>query len=366
MLKRRIAAGIIGISFVLVGCSGVNQPQTLKVAVSLPLGLDVGQDMLHGIELALQEHDGKAGDIPVELVVINTSDPEGSPLSPELETEAATQAVADAAVVAYLGPVGSGQARASMPLLNQAGILQISPSASWPGLTKPGYGPSEPGVYYPTGQRHFFRLAPPDDIQGIAAANWANELGFESAYIVDDGTAYGIGVTGIFEVTAEDLGIELLAHESFSQENVNEESAAALAQRIVDAEPALLYYGGGVEGGGSVLLRAVRTLKPDLNIMGADGLVQTQLITDNGAEMMAGVYGTGITVPADQLPSASAFATSFEAAYDKEPDPLVLAGYEGMQVILHVIDMKGCRSFCMSSIQPNSQRGPVSLKQRAA
>jgi hypothetical protein len=36
---------------------------------------------------------------------------------------------------------------------NCAGVVQISPSAMWPGSTKPGFAQGEPGIFYPTGQR---------------------------------------------------------------------------------------------------------------------------------------------------------------------------------------------------------------------
>jgi len=322
----------------LTACQGDDEPQTVKVVVSLPIGIEVGQDMLNGAQLALDQVDGQAGDVSVELLVFDSSDPQGSPVSPELEREAATQAVADEAVVAYLGAATSDQAKASMPLLNQASIVQISPTATWPGLTKPGYGPGEPGSYYPTGVRHFFRVAPSDEMQGAAGARWASQLGVQTVYIVHEDSAYGNGVAGIFELTAQDVGIEIIASESFDTDAASTEELASLAASAVQAQPDMLYYGGGMAPRGSEFVSAARGLDPHLQMMGPDGLVQDQLIDDVGADLVEGIYATNITVPADQLASAAAFRVDYKAAFGKEPPPFAAGTYEAMQALLHAIE----------------------------
>ncbi len=323
------------VSLLLSGCNGITGPQTVKVAVSLPLGVEIGQDMLNGIQLALDEANGQAENVTVELLVFDTSDPEGSPVSPELERQAAIQAIADTAVVAYLGTLTSDQAKISLPLLNEVAMAQISLSATWPGLTKPGFGPGEPGIYYPTGRRHFFRMAPSDEVQGAAAALWANQLDIETVYIVDDSTAFGRGVSGVFEVTAHDLGLEIFSHDSFDGEAVTTEELKSLAARVVETRPALLYYASG----GSDFVDAVRTLNPNLMIMGPDGLVQEEFIADIGVELAEGIYGTIGTIPANQLETAAAtaFLTSYQSAYGKEPPPYAVSSYEAMKVLLHAI-----------------------------
>ena len=77
----------------LSACQG--KLETVRVAVSIPTGLQVGVDMLNAAKLALDEADGKAGQVPVQLLVFSTSDPEGSPVSPDLEKEAATKAAGE-------------------------------------------------------------------------------------------------------------------------------------------------------------------------------------------------------------------------------------------------------------------------------
>ena len=125
---------------------------------------------------------------------------------PAIEIENANKAAADPSVIAYLGPFASGAAEVSLPVLNQAGpLIMISPSNTVPGLTKPGYGPDEPDVYYPSGVRNYVRVVTADDVQGNADANFMyTQLGVKTVYILDDGEqGYGVGVANRFAATAD-------------------------------------------------------------------------------------------------------------------------------------------------------------------
>src|SRR6266536_1942101 len=69
--------------------------------------------------------------------------------------EVANGAAADPNIMVYIGHFNSGAAKISIPVLNQVGLVMISPANTYPGLTKPGKGnANEPGDYYPTGFRN--------------------------------------------------------------------------------------------------------------------------------------------------------------------------------------------------------------------
>ena len=100
-------------------------------------------------------------------------------------------------LVAVIGPYNSQCATVEMPILNRAPggpLAEISPSNSYPGLTRPvslpakwGGSRNEPNTFYPTGVRHYVRLAANDDFEGVADAILAKRLGLSSAYLLDDG-----------------------------------------------------------------------------------------------------------------------------------------------------------------------------------
>jgi ABC-type branched-subunit amino acid transport system substrate-binding protein len=94
--------------------------------------------------------------------------------------------VADPRIVALVGPNSSKVAKAQIPITNQAGLLQCSPSSSDPGLTKPRDGALDLRSAFPD-RISFVRTGPSDDIQGSALASFVlHDLGTSTALVVDD------------------------------------------------------------------------------------------------------------------------------------------------------------------------------------
>lgn len=340
--KKRFLALFILLILILTACSGVTgKPSKVKIAVSVPEAIGFGETMKNTIELALQEAGGEVNGIEVELIYLNSSDPDGNPLSPKREAEIAAEAVADEDVILYIGPVSSDQAKASLPVLNEANIAQINPTCTWPGLSKPGFGPGEPGIYYPTGQRNFFRMVPSDDLQGVAAADWANQLGYSRIAIVDDSSAFGAGVAGIFGVRAQDIGLEIVAHEQFDpyNEDISTADLEPLAQNLLAEQPDLIYYGGAAFPRGIELITVLHTLEPEMPILGADGLVQDQVPEELG-DLADNLLATTVAVPPSALdnPAAAEFVSDFESKFGQTPGAYIANVYEATKLALYALE----------------------------
>ncbi len=337
-----VSLGII-FSLVLTGCDAAATPQTVKIAYDMPSEFS---DPLNSMLLALDEAGGKAGDVNVEVVIIAD---ESTNLENESSTAAAlvhvsqAEAIADDAVVGYFGPIVGFIAGDITPLLNEAGIAEMSSTITWPGLTKPGYAPGEPGIYYPTGKRTFFRVSPSDDIQGQAAATWASQRKLKSAYVVDSGDLYSVGLSGIFERIAKNLDFEIMAHETIEYTNELAAEGEAtpeeikkieeLAARVVKAKPDMLYCSDWR------LIYAVKRLKPELVIVGGDYLTFTDFSEeDSDPDLAEGVYASQVAVPPDHIPSAATFLKNYQTAYGQEPHPFAVGAYDAMNVFLHAIE----------------------------
>jgi branched-chain amino acid transport system substrate-binding protein len=112
--------------------------------------------------------------------------------------ESATVRNAEAAArnpqtVAYIGDLDSGATELSLPILNQAGIVQLTPGSGYPGLTDtvtvkapkgiaitPITQSDEPGKYYPQGfpdNRTLLRMIPNDLVQASAALDVLQKTG---------------------------------------------------------------------------------------------------------------------------------------------------------------------------------------------
>src|SRR5207302_1975171 len=125
----------------------------------------------------------------------------------------------------------SGAAKVSIPLLNQTGLVMVSPANTYPGLTKPGKGEAnEPNTYYPNGKRNYFRVVPADDLQGAVGAVWAKDLGAKKVYIVHDTELYGKGIADVFRAKAKDLGLTEAGYEGAQKAD----NYRALANNVKD------------------------------------------------------------------------------------------------------------------------------------
>jgi branched-chain amino acid transport system substrate-binding protein len=195
----------------------------IKIVSSMPrTGSAKGQTdtIANGIKLALEQANYNVGDFTIEYEDLDDATATAGSWDAEQESKNAAKAIGDSDVMVYIGTYNSGAAKISMPLLNKAGILMISPANTTPGLTKPNTGEkNEPDCYRPSGKVNYYRVVPTDDIQGPVGAAWAKRLTAKlgkprSVYILDDGELYGIGVAKNFQQECENLKIEVLGRES--------------------------------------------------------------------------------------------------------------------------------------------------------
>ena len=88
-------------------------------------------------------------------------DAKGRPWDPVAVGANARTAVQDHTTAAYIGELDSEPTRASAPITNQAGIVQVSPGAGAVDLTAPAAGyPDSPDRYRPSGDVSFARTVP--------------------------------------------------------------------------------------------------------------------------------------------------------------------------------------------------------------
>ena len=96
----------------------------------------------------------------------------------------------------YIGEFNSGASEVSMPILNRAGIPQVSPASTYVGLTtsQPGSLPGEPNKYFPTGTRTFLRIVPMDTNQAAALIDLMGSDNCAKIALAHDTGAYGRGL----------------------------------------------------------------------------------------------------------------------------------------------------------------------------
>ncbi len=226
------------------GAGRTSDPNVVRIYSSVPM--PSYDSIVHGIQMAVDEAGGRAGPFTIDYVPLNdaTVREDGSlKWDAALELANARQAAEDPDAMVYIGTYNSGAAKISIPVLNRVHMAMISPGNTYPGLTKPGTGEAgEPWVYYPLGIRNYFRVVPADDLQGSAAAAYAQEIGARSVYVLDDTELYGKGIANIFARSAQELGLDVVGGPESIDVRANDYSD--LAAKIMQANPDLVYFGG--------------------------------------------------------------------------------------------------------------------------
>jgi branched-chain amino acid transport system substrate-binding protein len=322
---------------------------TVNVYSSLPLqGASRPQTtaMVEGIRLALQQNNGKAGDLTVKYTSLDDSTAQAGTWTPEATSANARRVAQDDAAIAYIGEFNSGASAISLPLLNEGGVPQISPANTAVGLTsdEPGADEGEPEKYYPTGERHYVRIVPKDTIQGAALATLMQEDGCGNAYILNDKEVYGAGLARNIESAAQDVGLEVLANEGIDPKAPNFRSQAATMR----SEGAECFVFSGITANGAVqLYKDVAAALPDAQLYGPDGVAESGFSdpAEGGipADVASRVKVTVATLSPDEYPpEGQKFFEDFEAEYgEPNPDPYAIYGYEAMRLVLDTCEQLG-------------------------
>lgn len=318
-------------------------PKAIKIVSSLPrTGSANAQStsMVNGIRMAIEELGGIVAGYTILYEDWDDASPQRGSWDPALEAANADRAIKDPDVVVYIGTFNSGAAKISIPKLNQAGLVMVSPANTYPGLTKPGKGESnEPDIYRPSGRPNFFRVVPADDLQGTMGAEWAKKMNAATAFIVHDRELYGKGITDVFRTRAEQIGIRVVGVEGI---DVRAANYKALATKIKALNPDLVYFGGVTQSNAGQFAKDLRASGFPGKLMIPDGCVETAFIQSTGPENCIETYATFGGLPADQLTGKGAeFVRRYREKYQIEPEAYAVYGYEAARVALDAIARAG-------------------------
>src|SRR4030095_1880818 len=235
----------------------------------------------------------------------------------------------------------SGAAKVAMPILNKAGVLMVSPANTWPGLTKPDIGdPGEPDIYRPSGKINYFRVVPTDDLQGSLGANWAKDMGLKKVYVLDDNEVYGRGIAQLFDQHAQEIGLEVLGHETIDAKS---QEFKSLITTIKGTNPDLRYLGGTTQSKGGQLAKDLVAAGLEAKFMCPDGCFEEAFIASAGAENLNDrCYITFGGLPPDKLQGAGKeFVEKYKAKYNSYPEAYAIYGYESANVAVEAIRKAG-------------------------
>jgi branched-chain amino acid transport system substrate-binding protein len=334
------------------GGGGTVEGNTLTVYSSLPLQGPTrpnSESTNNGAKLALQQKGGKVGNYTVEFKTLDDATPQAGKWDPGKTQQNARQAVQDKTTIAYIGEFNSGASANSMPILNKAGILQVSPANTGIGLTsaepKEALEAGEPDKYYPTGKRHYGRVVPKDNIQGAAVATDMKEAGCTKVFIANDKEVYGLGLSKATEAAAKTQQLEIVANEGYDPKAANYRS---LASKIKGTGADCFFGSIIIDNNGVQLFKDVAAGNPEIKMWGPDGVAESTFTDPKEGglpvDIAPRVRVTVATLDPDEYPpEGKKFFADYEKAYGDKPEPYAIYGYEAMSVILDAIQRAGAK-----------------------
>ncbi len=348
--RRAVTLVVLGVAtaLLIVGCGGAgggggsgDSAPTAKIVSDLPLqGANRAQTttMVNAIKLAIEQRDGKAGDVKIEYESLDDATAQAGQWDEAKCAENAQNAAQDEDIVGWIGPFNSGCAAVQIPILNEAGLGMISPANTYIGLTKEGGEPNEPEQYYPSGERNYTRVIVADDKQGAAGAALLEEEGIESVYVLDDKETYGKGLADQFQQTAESAGIEILGREGIDGSASNYRS---LMNKINQENPEAIYFGGIIENNAAQLIKdkvGAGMPNDEVAFIGPDGIFVDELLEQAG-DAAEGIYVTFGGLPESELSAeGQEFVETYESKYDDQIQPYTAYAYEAANVMLDAIE----------------------------
>jgi branched-chain amino acid transport system substrate-binding protein len=322
---------------------------TLTIYSSFPLqGASKPQSdaLVNGIKLALKEANNKAGKFTIKYVSEDDSTATAGKWDPGQVSTDARKAAQDKSTILYLGEFNSGASAISIPILNRAGIGQISPSNTAVGLTSNAAGaePGEPQKYYPTGKRTYVRVVPKDTVQAAALATVMKEQNCAKPYILQDKEVYGQGLATNAVASLKAAGIPALGDDGWDPKAANYRSVASkIAAKGTDC----VLLSGITDNNGVQLTKDIAAGVPNAKIYGPDGLCESAWVDPKKGgfpvALDSRVECTVATLSPDKYPPAGQkFFADYKTTYgDANPDPYALYGFESMSLALDAITRAG-------------------------
>ena len=236
----------------------------------------VARAVAAGERRALVDAGGRAGGLRIRLRELPTTEDEPRhPWDPALVSTNTHRAADDPSAIAYLGELDYGATAVSLPITNDAGLLQVSPADGLTSLTRrpPGRPRAGPERYYPSDERSFVRVGPSD----LEEAKWlvgrVRTSGGLRLATVFDREIYGRELAGQIAALARRAGIEPVASEEFRGEL---DEIPEIAQELAEAKPDGVIYLGVAAHGTGRLLGEIDSAVPSVPLFASSGVLAAQ------------------------------------------------------------------------------------------
>ena len=312
---------IVGAVAVVLSGTAMAQELVVKIGHVGPTSgaiAHLGKDNELGARMAIEELNAKGVSIGGKKAKFEllAEDDAGDPK----QGTAAAQKLADAKVNGVVGHLNSGTSIPASKVYSDAGIPQISPSATNPKFTRNGY-------------KTTFRVVADDVHLGGTLGKYAvSTLKGKSIAVIDDRTAYGQGVADEFEKGVKASGGKVVGRE-FTNDKATD--FTAILTSLKAKKPDVVFF-GGMDAVAGPMLRQMKQLGIEAKFMGGDGICTGEL-----PKLSAGTMGDNQVVCAEaggvegeSKKSLEEFKTKFKAKYKVDVQIYAPYVYDAVNVLV--------------------------------
>ncbi len=317
--------------------------KTLTIYLSVPLhgASNVSAEaVVGGAQMALADVHGRIGKYRIVLKSLDDSTAKRGTWDPVQTTANAHEAAGDNSTIGYVGEFNSGASAISIPVLNRAGIPQISPTSTAVGLTSGAVGaaPGEPAKYYPTRIRTFARVIPSDAVEAAAQVRLQKSYGCTKTFVLDDDEFDGEDAAASFQFAARAGHLKLAGVQGFDP-RVKDYRSLAAAVAKTGANCVLI--SAITEDNAVLLTKQIAAALPQAMLFGTAGLAESTFADPRlggiprslDPRMTLTMAALG---PSASPPAGKAFWTGYQVRYG-DPEPYAIFGYEAMSLMLNAI-----------------------------
>ena len=258
----------------------------------------LGKDNENGAVLAIEELNAKGMEIGGAKVKFEllAEDDQADPKQGSI----VAQKLVDAKVNGVIGHLNSGTTIPASKLYADAGIPQISGSATNPKYTQQGFATA-------------FRVMANDVQQGKVLGEFAAKQGIKTVAIVDDRSAYGQGLADEFKKAAEASGIKVVATEYTNDKATD---FKAILTKIKSKKAEMVFF-GGMDAQGGPMTKQMKELGIKAKFLGGDGVCTPEFMK-LGGEAAEGNYCSLPGMPLEKLAKGPEFREKFSKKFGAE------------------------------------------------
>ena len=305
------------------GAPVTENQEPIRIGLSTPITgsqAENGVGTQAAVEIAVEEINAAGGinGRPVELVI------QDSKSDPTQAAQIATLFTEDETILAEIGDFASGACMAAAPIYEEAGMVQLSPTASNPDYTLLG--------------EYMFSIFGKTTDEGKFIADYLLKkyMQAENVAVIYVNSDWGVEAYDILSGYCEENGVNIVASETFFE---GEKDFNAILTKVRQTNPDTVMLMMSYDSG-AVAIKQIRQMDWDVQVAISGIAYSEQLITLAGEDCEGVLSEIGFVID-ETNPEMMEFATEFESRTGFAPNMMMTCAYDAMHMLAQAIENCG-------------------------